>query len=352
MNATPSKPDPARIRPPQLIQSLSGGFNAVASHIYLILLPVALDLLLWFGPHLRIKNLVQPVVTDLVQIARSSSALENRALWDGMETLWAEFLEGFNLTSLLSTFPVGVPALMSAQLPMRTPVGTPPIIEAASSGQVILGWLALTLTGLALGTVYFAGIAQCCGRAAAEIECDSSLPERQQGGPIPPFKLRVLAWQGLQVVMMLLIMAAAAVVLMIPAVMMTSFLFLISPLLSQFVLLLISFSAVWFLIPLVFSPHGIFLCGLSVFNAMLSSTRVVRFALPGTGLFLVAAVVIYQGLGILWRVPPDNSWMTLVGIFGHAFISTGLLAASFIYYRNGLAYVQSLRRLSFRSASS
>ncbi len=352
MNVTPSGSDPAPIRPPQLIQSLAGGFNAVAGHIYLILLPVALDLLLWFGPHLRVKELVQPVVVDLVQIARSSSAPENRALWDGMENLWIDFLEGFNLTSLLSTFPVGVPALMGAQSPMQTPVGIPPMIEATSTGQILLGWLALTLAGLALGTLYFAGIAQCSTQAAKGIECDSNLPGREPGGKMPSFRARVLAWQGIQVVLLLLVLVAIGLVILIPTVMMTSFLFLISPLLSQFVMLLISFSAVWFLVPLIFSPHGIFLCGMSVFNAMLNSTRVVRFALPGTGMFLVIAIVIYQGLSVLWRVPPDNSWMALVGILGHAFISTGLLAASFVYYRRGLAYVQSLRRLAFRNSQN
>lgn len=349
MNATSSSSDPAKIRPPQLIQSLTGGFNAVASHIYLILLPVALDLLLWFGPHLRVKELFQPVMVDLVAILRSSSSVQNRAMWDGMENLWIEFLEGFNLASLLSTFPVGVPALMGVQAPMQTPVGPPTMLEATSAGQILLGWLGLTFAGLALGTLYFATIAQCCGRAAREIECDSNMPGRQPGGRMPSFRMQALAWQGFQVVLLLLVLIAIALVLLIPTVMITSFLFLISPLFSQFVMLLISVSAVYLLVPLVFSPHGIFLCGMSVFNAMLTSTRVVRFALPGTGLFLVAALVIYQGLGVLWRVPPDTSWMALVGILGHAFISTGLLAASFIYYQKGLAYVQSLRRLAFRN---
>jgi len=60
----------------------------------------------------------------------------------------------------------------------------------------------------------------------------------------------------------------------------------------------------------------------------------VRFTLPNTGLFLLAFVLINQGLNFLWSTPPSNSWLLLVGIAGHAFISTALLAASFIYYRD------------------
>jgi len=349
MNATPQKTDIAQVRPPRLIQSLAGGFNAVANHIHLILLPVALDMLLWFGPHVRLKTLVEPVMVEFVRFARSTSTGQNRQLWEGMENLWSQFLDVFNLTSLLSTFPVGVPALMGGQSPMETPVGTPAIIEAGSLLQVVFSWITLTLAGLALGTIYFAAIARCSASTAKEIECASNLPQRASGGRVPPLKIDVLAWQVIQVVLMVIILFFILMLVMIPTVLMTSFVFLLSPLLAQFILLMIIFSAVWLLVPLIFSPHGIFLCGLNVLNAMLSSTRVVRIAMPGTGLFLVVAVILYQGLGVLWRVPPDNSWMALIGILGHAFISTGLLAASFIYYRNGLAYVQALRQLTFKN---
>jgi hypothetical protein len=54
----------------------------------------------------------------------------------------------------------------------------------------------------------------------------------------------------------------------------------------------------------------------------------------------MAVFILSQGLDLLWQVPPDTSWMSLVGIAGHAFITTGLLAASFVYYRDGIRWVQ------------
>jgi hypothetical protein len=45
-------------------------------------------------------------------------------------------------------------------------------------------------------------------------------------------------------------------------------------------------------------------------------------------------------LDTLWRVPDEKSWLSLVGVAGHAFISTSLLAASFIYYRDTSRWVQ------------
>ncbi len=65
-----------------------------------------------------------------------------------------------------------------------------------------------------------------------------------------------------------------------------------------------------------------------------------RMTLPTTALFLLSIVAISEGLNILWRVPPDNSWLTLIGVSGHAFVASALLAASFIYYRDADTYTQ------------
>jgi hypothetical protein len=39
-------------------------------------------------------------------------------------------------------------------------------------------------------------------------------------------------------------------------------------------------------------------------------------------------------------VPKSDSWMTLIGISGHAFITTALLAASLVYYRDMNVWIQ------------
>ncbi len=53
--------DTGAITPPRLFPSLKAGFDAVASHLGLILFPIALDVLLWFGQHLSIKSWLAPV---------------------------------------------------------------------------------------------------------------------------------------------------------------------------------------------------------------------------------------------------------------------------------------------------
>jgi Ni,Fe-hydrogenase I cytochrome b subunit len=86
--------------------------------------------------------------------------------------------------------------------------------------------------------------------------------------------------------------------------------------------------------PVFFSAHGIFALRLDAFRSILNSLRMVRYTLPNTGLFLLAFLLINEGMNFLWRTPQQASWWMLVGIAGHAFVSTALLAASFIYYHD------------------
>lgn len=392
MSVSPQNTSINNTRPPQLIPSLVGGFNAVANNIYLILAPVALDLFLWFGPHVRVKRLFEPTVREVMQYMRDTSSVEMRAMLENAETLWKFILEHYNLLGSVSTFPVGVPALMTAQAPLNTPIGAPLILEIPSTGLLILGWLGLTLVGYVLGTAFFSYMARCCARQIAgnsgEFACDSetaapgnaadqseaavrgepveqiqpaarpSLDAQgistsarvttQRGNRLPPFNLPTLAWQFVQVTALVIIALVVILFFTIPTIILASLLSLLSPFLGQLVLLLVTFGAAWLLVPLVFTPHGIFLCGQSVINAMLNSARIVRYTLPGTGLFLLTALVLNQVMGWLWNQPPDTSWMVLVGIFGNAVISTGLLAASFIYYRSGLIFAQNIRKIAIQ----
>ena len=132
----------------------------------------------------------------------------------------------------------------------------------------------------------------------------------------------------------------------IPTLIILTILGMIAPGLAQFGGLIIIFFLLWLLLPLVFAPHGIFAARLNAFTSLYTSVRLVRFFLPGTGTFLVASLVLNEGLNVLWRIPATDSWMILVGILGHGFIATGLLSASFAYYQGGMLWMnENLARL-------
>ena len=108
---------------------------------------------------------------------------------------------------------------------------------------------------------------------------------------------------------------------------------------ALFVLLILSF---WLIVPLFFTPHGIFVRKQNAFYSIFASLRMARFTLPTSSLFVLSVFLLSTGLNYLWSIPPDDSWMTLVGIAGHAFITTALLAASFVYYRDMNVWLQTV----------
>jgi hypothetical protein len=128
----------------------------------------------------------------------------------------------------------------------------------------------------------------------------------------------------------------------IPAIFVVSVLTLISPALASGALLVILILSFWLIVPLFFTPHGIFMRRQNALYSVYTSLRMARFTLPTSGLFVVSAFLLTNGLNYLWSVPPNDSWMTLVGLAGHAFITTALLAASFVYYRDMNVWLQTV----------
>jgi len=126
----------------------------------------------------------------------------------------------------------------------------------------------------------------------------------------------------------------------VPILLIITALTFISPALASgalFVMLLLSF---WLIVPVYFTPHGIFIRKQNALYSIYTSLRMARFTLPTSGMFVFGVFLLSTGLNYLWSVPDSNSWMMLIGIAGHAFISTALLAASFAYYRDMNIWLQ------------
>lgn len=326
------KVETLKVTPPGLIPSLVAGFNYVANHIYLILLPLAVDLLLWFGPHLRVKQLLLPA---LEESWKSISALASQGVAQNVQIaqkMWEEFLNQFNLLSVLRTYPIGMPSLLSGLGANENPLGAPQSIEIASIGLTLLIILVCLLVGLILGSIYFNMVA----RATTEES-------------VKAFLLGEAGWQAMQALLLSVILIGLLILFTLPGSILIGIFVWINPGLAQVALFLMVVVLFWFFVPLVFSPHGIFVLRQNALTSIFTSVRMVRFYLPSTGLFLLTMLLIGQGLDLLWRVPPASSWMILVGMLGHAFIYTSLLAASFAYYRGGLQWMQANLK-QFKSA--
>jgi hypothetical protein len=74
--------------------------------------------------------------------------------------------------------------------------------------------------------------------------------------------------------------------------------------------------------------------------------------LPKTALFFLIILLVSEVLDILWSTPKDDSWLILVGIAGHALVTTGMLAASFVYYRDADRWVDWVQRQAVLTSST
>ncbi len=322
MNAIKTETLPA---PPSLITALLAGFDSITTHISLILFPCALDLLLWFGPHLGVKSLINSFITWFASISAESGQNTTQLIQAIKDT--GKDYEGFNILSALRAYPVGIPSIMASRLPVKTPFGAQPLILDINSIFAVIGlWLLLTFLGLALGTLYFVEVANAS--------------TSQQGSIVT--LLKEWARATVNVLLLTLILAALLVGVSIPAGCIISALAMGGTTLVSVGYLLYGAALIWLLFPLALSPHGIFVNRDNFLVSLKNSMRITRMTLPTTGLLILSIIVISQGLNLLWWMPDETSWITLVGVLGHAFVTTGLLAASFIYYRDADRWVKAI----------
>ena len=145
--------------PPRLIPALVEGFDAITNHILLILFPVALDLLIWFAPHLRLKNLIETILMEMT-LFTANEGPELASMVEAGREVWLQMAEQINLASALRSYPVGIPSLMSSSLPLETPLGVPWMLEISSIGYAFLITVVLIGIGLIMGTLYYLMVAQ------------------------------------------------------------------------------------------------------------------------------------------------------------------------------------------------
>lgn len=310
--------------PPGVIGSLKAGFDAIASHLTVILLPLALDLLLWLGPRVRIDRLFQPVFDEMARFARFNGIpAADLGTLQKNSTMFLEQLQQYNLLSALRTFPIGVFSLMSGPVPGQTPLGKSFIIQINSVFTLLGLTMLLTFLGWMCGGLFFRWV------SLVVIEPSKPIDYRLGQSILQTILLSILC-------IMLVIMIGTPVLIVLALVIAAS------PLLAQGIVLILGLLSMWLIVPIFFTPHGIFMRQQNAFTSIYSSLRMARFTLPTSSLFVLSVLLIAFGLNFVWNIPASDSWMTLIGIAGHAFITTSLLAASFIYYRDMQVWLQTV----------
>jgi hypothetical protein len=316
MTQTPLKmPAP----PKGVVSSLVTGFETINARLELILLPLALDLWLWLGPHLSVSPLVPQVEAALRTIfSPATTDAATRRNLEIIHTMVREFGLTFNIFSVLSTAPLGLPSLIAGRSPIITPAGSPMIWNIDSLPLYLLLVGVFILAGLYLAALFFGGIAQ----QVRDKRLSWGLLLRQVWGD----------WAKLTALGALVL--AVMVMMGLPILLITGLVSIFSPLLGGLIWIGGLTIILWVLFYAGFAVHGMLLHRRGLFAALWDSARLVQFNLPVAAGLLVVVVAVNLGLSFVWNIPRDDNWLLLIGVGGHALISTALIAATFVFYQD------------------
>ncbi len=321
-----------KIKKPSIFQALLSGFNTIANKPGLLLIPILLDLFLWFGPAWRVERVFAPFIQRITNLP-TTGTLEIASLLENYQSILRDIAANLNLAIFLRTLPIGVPSLMASKPSFLNPLGQPPTFSLENNIQFFVFWLLFLLTGFLLVSLYLQKISQ---QVVQPLEST--------------FKNFIDSL--LQIILIPILLLFVMMILSFPLIIIISLATLISPAISQFFLLLALFFIFWAMMPLIFTPHAIFLYKQNLMSAMITSIKVVRLSMNKTAWFILAGLLIVEGLNYLWRSPNVDNWFLMVGIFGHAFIVSAIIAASFHYFLDATKFTQAVINQSIKSSQN
>lgn len=307
-----------------VIDTLTAGFNTVARKLWLMIVPVILEIFLWLGPKLSAAPVIAQTLQD-IQRSLNGLAITTETQMGAQQML--EMLDGIqqtvgrtNLFSLLAWGRLGVPSIMGLQ-PIDPQIDR--VIELTSIGQLLLVQLVLLMAGLLIACFFL-------GMLGQEV--------RGEG-----LRLGALVRRVPRYWFYLAVLFVPLALIMVVAFTMTIFL--------GFLFLLALALLLWVLLYMYFVPEAITMGEASPLRAVFSSFTVVRmFFWPTVGLVLLVNVIIL-GMGMIWQLLMVNTIGIIAAILLNAYVGTSLTIASFIFYRDRVnMWIAALKQQQQRSA--
>lgn len=322
-------------KPESVWRIVSAGFDRVTANPLLIVPPLMLDIFLWIGPRLTSTELIRQVSVWGREVVDNAVSLDPHMFDQAQVNVLFDFLQELstriNFFWGLSNLPVSIPSSMvgwlpfiPGRMPATNPLGALYRIDLPAHGLVLLiALISMSIIGLGFGTAYQRWIAQ----------------KVFEPGAVAAFRVGLMHIV-LMASMMLTGAGFALLGLSVISMVLTWLLGAAGSWLATFFTFSIFFSVgIYFF----FTPHGILAKKSTLLRAMLESFNIVRWNMSGTLGFILLAGCITYFTNWVWLLPEDQSWFVLLGLVGHAVISTTLVAASYVFYKDRAAWLEQLR---------
>jgi hypothetical protein len=317
----PVKPAPANAVP-GIIETLSGGFEYVNRVLWVVAIPIITDLFLWLVP-----KLTAPAVFDQIRLWYAQMIQTYASMAGGdvdpstldqarqMVTTFATQAGHFNLLTLLVVNIASVPSILPPPRESILP------FQISTIGALVGVVVATQILGILLGCLYLGVIGQ-----------------QVRDGKVVLTKLSRRVWfYWLSVVGFIFLAIGLSLAISIPIGLAVVVIQLVAPGAGVALLFVVQaiaqVASILFLLYLFFLVDAIIVSEVGPIRAAVSSARVVANNFWSTVGFIVLVYVISLGMQQVWMALSGTTAGTLIAIVGNAYISSGLAAASLLYYK-------------------
>jgi len=327
VNALQGVSAPARL--PGVIDTLSTGYRTLNRHLYLLLVPIVLDVFYWLGPRLSVGPVARQIVQTLEQM-RTSPTLgvttpQTTQSFETVKTMVENMGETVNLFSMLSS-PLSIPSvLVSRDLKAPSWLGGGMVVTVATPAQFLGAFVLLFVLGAIVGAVYLGLVAQVVRDGRGHLIA----------------AIRRAGLYASRYIVLVVGLLMAAIMMGLPLALLIGLITLLSPLLGTLLMVVMWAGLLWLYLYAFFTIDALFVSDARPLMAILKSITVVRLSTSSAMGFLLAIVVISLGMPYVWSALGGSEIATLVSILGNAYIGTGLTVASMIFYRDRIRLIVS-----------
>jgi uncharacterized membrane protein YesL len=308
-------------KPLGVVESLSSGFELIWQNPWIVLIPIALDLFLWLGPQITAQPLFQETLTLLAMATPANAPAETQQNLEMLKSILQTSGDSMNIMGMLAA---GMPTVIGLQPPATT---MPRAVFIVSDSAALLGLVVLFGLG---GALIMSGYLEMTARPVRNESDERTFLARW---------LRAFA----NVILLGILVALGFFILMIPVTIIAGTLSMASQAIGSFMLLGGMMLIFWAFLYLVFAVPAIFVSRANAPQALLNSISIFRFDFwSAIGLVFIVYLV-RAGFTLIWQLFENNIWGVVFDVIANAFLSSGLIAATMIFYNDRMNWLIAVR---------
>jgi hypothetical protein len=295
----------------KVIDTLSEGFGTANRRLWIVAIPILVDLFLWLGP----KATIGPALSTAVQANFPQQ-------YDGYEALVQQTIASFNLFSLavvyLPSLVVRLDATPLASFTTDMAVNSPLSFMLLAAGVFLAGlWVSCLYLGL-----------------IAQVVRDGRTNLGLMARAVWRYWSRLIAFLAVVVVAL----AVAAIPFGLAYLIVSS----ANATAGEFLAFLVQIAFIWAIVYMFFAIEALLLSEVGPLQAIRLSIVVIASNFWAAITLIGLSFLITLGLPLAWQFIAPYPAGLVLAILGNAYIGTGVAAAGFLFYQERLERLKTL----------